>query len=105
MTVELAKPFQWPELPEDKTPWSNQLFQMREDMLEKRNKEHIAQQRFEIPLKSKQLPSKERQELANMAQKLLSGEEKWTNDVILDPKWEKILNKEEAEVKKDANEA
>ncbi|KAL7760377.1 hypothetical protein ACKLNR_010467 [Fusarium oxysporum f. sp. zingiberi] len=105
MTVELAKPFQWPELPEDKTPWSNQLFQMREDMLEKRNQEHIAQQRFEIPLKSKQLPSKERQELAKLAQKLLSGEEKWTNDVILDPKWEKILGKEEAEVKKDANEA
>lgn len=105
MTVELAKPFQWPELPEDKTPWSNQLFQMREDMLETRNQQHIAQQRFEIPLKSKQLPSKERQELAKMAQKLLSGEEKWTNDVILDPKWEKILNKEEVEVKKDANEA
>jgi len=50
-------------------------------------------------------PVEGRQELANMAQKLLSGEEKWTNDVILDPKWEKILNKEGVEVKKDANEA
>ncbi|KAF9772032.1 hypothetical protein IL306_010295 [Fusarium sp. DS 682] len=105
MTVELAKPFQWPELPKDKTPWSNELFKMREDTKEKRNKEQAAQQRFDIPLKSKQPMSKEREELAKLAQKLVTGEEKWTNDVILDPKWDKILGKEEEEVKKVTNEA
>ncbi|KAJ3520979.1 hypothetical protein NM208_g13496 [Fusarium decemcellulare] len=91
MTVELAKPFQWPELPEDKQPWSNQLWKMREDLMEKRNKEHIQRQRFQIPLKSKAPLSKERQELADLAKKIASGEEKWTNDVVLDPKWDKIL--------------
>jgi large subunit ribosomal protein L23 len=98
MTVELAKPFQWPDLPEDLTPWSNQLWKMREDLMEKRNDEHLQQQRFKIPLKSKAPVSKERQELAELAKKLMSGEEKWTNDVVLDPKWEKILGNEQKAV-------
>ncbi|KAF4994455.1 hypothetical protein FGRMN_5785 [Fusarium graminum] len=95
MTVELAKPFQWPELPEDTSPWSNQLWKMREEMLEKRNEQHIQQQRFKIPLKSKEPMSKERKELSDFAKKLVSGEEKWSNDINLDPKWEKILGNEE----------
>ncbi|KAM0563337.1 hypothetical protein ACHAPJ_001055 [Fusarium lateritium] len=94
MTVELAKPFQWPELPEDKAPWSNQLWKMREDLMEKRNDEHIHKQRFQIPLKSKEPTSKERQELADLAKRLQSGEEKWSNDVVLDPKWDKIQENE-----------
>lgn len=105
MTVELAKPFQWPELPEDTSPWSNQLWKMREEMLEKRNEQHIQQQRFKIPLKSKEPMSKERQELSDLAKKLVSGEEKWTNDVILDPKWEKILGNGEKAKKVTTEEA
>ncbi|KAF4970267.1 hypothetical protein FSARC_2673 [Fusarium sarcochroum] len=94
MTVELAKPFQWPELPEDKTPWSNQLFKMRDDLMEKRNDEHIHKQRFQIPLKSKEPISKDRQQLADLAKRLASGDEKWSNDVVLDSKWDKIVENE-----------
>lgn len=96
MTVELAKPFQWPEVPDDKSPWSNQLWQMREDLMEKRNDEHIQRQRFEIPLKSKEPVTKERQQLADLAKQMLAGEVKWENDVILDPKWDKVLAQKEA---------
>ncbi|RSL53121.1 hypothetical protein CEP51_014941 [Fusarium floridanum] len=95
MTVELAKPFQWPEVPEDKQPWSNQLWQMREDLMDKRNDEHIQRQRFQIGLKSKEPWTKERQALADVAKKYMSGEEKWSNDVVLDPKWDKILEKKD----------
>ena len=101
MTVELAKPFSWPELPEDKGPWSNQLWSMREELMEKRNKEHIQRQRFELPMRSKEPLSKERQQLADLAKQIASGEVKWENDVVLDPKWEKILKEgEKREVKK-----
>lgn len=96
MNVELAKPFQWPELPDDKQAWSNQLFQMREDMMEERNNEHIRRQRFEIPLKSKEPVTKQRKQLADLAKQMLSGEVKWENDVVLDPKWDKILAEREA---------
>ncbi|CAM1511627.1 Fc.00g091400.m01.CDS01 [Cosmosporella sp. VM-42] len=101
MTVELSQPFTWPELPEDKTPWSNQLWQMREDLMEKRNQEHIQRQRFELPMRSKEPLSKERQQLADLAKQIASGEVKWENDVVLDPKWEKILKDgDKREVKK-----
>ncbi|KAM5348014.1 hypothetical protein ACJ41O_007838 [Fusarium nematophilum] len=96
MTVELAKPFQWPELPEDKEPWSNRLWQMREDMMDKRREEQVERQRFQIPMKSKEPLSKDRQALADLAKKLVAGEEKWSNDVVLDPKWDRILEKNAA---------
>lgn len=94
MTVELAKPFQWPELPKDLEPWSNELWKMREEMMEKRNEEQVQQHRFKIPLKSSQAPSKERKELGDLAKKMMAGEVKWTNDVKLDPKWDKILEQQ-----------
>ncbi|KAK7397954.1 mitochondrial 54S ribosomal protein YmL41 [Neonectria punicea] len=96
MNVELAKPFQWPEIPENKEPWSNQLWKMREELMDTRNEEHIQRQRFQIPLKSKEPASKEREQLADLAKKMLSGEVKWSNDVSLDPKWDKLLEKKNA---------
>ncbi|RFU74487.1 ribosomal [Trichoderma arundinaceum] len=96
MTVELAKPFQWPEVPTDLEPWSNDLWKMREDTIEKRNEEQLVRQRFQIPLKSQQPLPKEREELAKLAKKMLSGEVKWENDVVLDPRWDQILGKDKA---------
>ncbi|KPM44390.1 hypothetical protein AK830_g2215 [Neonectria ditissima] len=95
MNVELAKPFQWPEVPDNKEPWSNQLWKMREDLMDGRNEEHIQRQRMQIPLKSKEPASKEREQLADLAKKMLSGEVKWSNDVPLDPKWDKLLEKKD----------
>ncbi|POR31442.1 54S ribosomal protein L23, mitochondrial [Tolypocladium paradoxum] len=91
MTVELSKPFQWPELPTNLEPWSNELWKMREDLMEKRNEEQLHQHKFTIPMKSKEPLSKERKELASLAKQMLSGQVKWSNDVVLDPKWDSLL--------------
>lgn len=101
MTVELAKPFQWPDLPTDLEPWNHELWKMREDMMEQRNEAQINQHKFQIPMKSREPLSKQRKELAGLAKKLESGEVKWSNDVVLDPKWDALLAKEKmtAEVK------
>ncbi|KAH6610569.1 ribosomal [Trichoderma cornu-damae] len=96
MTVELARPFQWPQVPADLEPWSNELWKMREGTIEERNEDQVARQRFQIPLKSQQPLSKDREELAKLAKKMLSGEVKWSNDVVLDPRWDQILGKEKA---------
>lgn len=98
MNVELVKPFQWPELPTNTDAWNSQLWKMREELMDKRNQDHVNRQRSEIPLKSKEPLSKERQELATLAKQILSGQVKWTNDVVLDPKWEKLLDKQPAKI-------
>jgi large subunit ribosomal protein L23 len=91
MTVELAKPFQWPEVPKDLEPWSNELWKLREKQSEKQNEEQLQKHQFKIPLKSSRAPSKDRKELGDLAKKMLTGEVEWKNDVKLDPKWDKIL--------------
>ncbi|KAL3965414.1 hypothetical protein ACCO45_002418 [Purpureocillium lilacinum] len=96
MTVELAKPFQWPELPTNLEPWSNELWKMREDLMEKRNEEQLHQHAFKIPLKSQEPQSKERKDLAALAGQMLRGEVKWSNDAVLDPKWDGVLAKSAA---------
>ncbi|KAJ6447096.1 ribosomal protein L25/L23 [Purpureocillium lavendulum] len=93
MTVELAQPFQWPDLPTNLEPWSNELWKMREDLMEKRNEEQLHQHAFRIPLKSQEAPSKERKDLAALAGQMLRGEVKWSNDAVLDPKWDAVLAK------------
>lgn len=96
MTVELAEPFQWPEVPKNLEPWSNELWTMREDLMQQRSEDQVRAQRFESPLKSRQPLSKERKELGNLAQQMLSGQVEWTNGATLDPKWDDIV----AQVKK-----
>lgn len=91
MTVELAKPFQWPDLPTDLEPWSNELWKARAEHEEKRSEEEVDMQQFKIPLQSQQPLSKERKDLASLAKKMLSGEVKWKNDVVLDPRWDRLL--------------
>ena len=91
MMVELAKAFQWPELPASKESWNHELWKMREETMEKRNDEQMDQQQFRIPLKSAQPPSKDRKELADLAAQMVRGDVKWDNGVALDPKWEKVL--------------
>lgn len=98
MTVELTKPFQWPELPTNLEPWNNQLWKMREEMMEKRNEDQVRQHKFEIPLKSREPVSKERKQLAELAKQMASGEVKWSNDVVLDPKWDDIVKQQEAKL-------
>lgn len=94
MIVELAKPFQWPDLPEDLEPWNNELWHKRQDELNRDSATQAKRSRFKTPLMSRHPFSKERKGLAALAEKMLSGEVKWSNDVILDPKWDKLVKKQ-----------
>ncbi|KJZ77957.1 hypothetical protein HIM_02594 [Hirsutella minnesotensis 3608] len=103
MTVELAKPFQWPEVPENTEPWSRDLWQQREKAAYEAEEDGYNKNRGTIPLVSEKPLSQERKELASLARQMLSGEVKWTNGVTLDPKWDKLLPKDkksEVETKK-----
>ncbi|KAG5920147.1 hypothetical protein E4U42_006285 [Claviceps africana] len=94
MTVELAKPFQWPDRPTDLEPWNHDLWVKREESMEKSNEEQIALQKFQVPMKSKEPLSMERRKLAALAKKMEAGEVKWSNDVVLDPRWDALLAKD-----------
>ncbi|KAM4060376.1 ribosomal protein [Hirsutella rhossiliensis] len=95
MTVELAKPFQWPDVPQNLEPWSNDLWKMREDQKDENKDDNYNKHKFKIPLISQKPLSKERQELASLAKQMLSGEIKWKNDLVLDPKWDTLLPKDD----------
>ncbi|KAK0391302.1 hypothetical protein NLU13_0803 [Sarocladium strictum] len=91
MNVELKEPFQWPEAPTDLQPWSNELFKQREARLKQNRREQFFAQTAKLEMKSSKPVSKERKELSELAQKMLSGEVQWKNDVILDPKWDELV--------------
>lgn len=91
MTVELARPFQWPDVPTDLEPWNKTLFEQREDKMEESKKMSAKRHEMTVSLKSREPYSHNRKELAQLAKKMLSGEVQWSNDVVLDPKWDRIL--------------
>lgn len=93
MTVELTQPFGWPEVPEDLSPWSNELWKVREDMMDRRTEEQKLRSTFRIPLKSQEPLSQERKDLAGLARRMLDGEVRWSNDAVLDLKWDHVLAK------------
>ncbi|KEY74280.1 hypothetical protein S7711_00438 [Stachybotrys chartarum IBT 7711] len=95
MTVELAKPFQWPEAPSNLEPWGNELWKTREELGEKQQEEQIDRARFKGVMKSQQPLSNERKKLAELAKQMIKGEVKWNNDVSLDPKWDKLVAQQE----------
>ncbi|KAF4126539.1 large subunit ribosomal protein L23 [Geosmithia morbida] len=97
MTVELAKPFQWPELPDNKRPWNKEMWDMRQELMEERQQANVDFQRGNIPLESSKPESRDRKELRELAKKMLSGEIAWSNNVELDPKWKSIVTKAKGE--------
>jgi large subunit ribosomal protein L23 len=89
MTVELVKPFVWPEVPEDTENWNKKLWEGREKSREEADAAQKAKMTGEIELKSTLKQSEDRQALARKAAQLISGELKWENGAKLDEKWEK----------------
>ncbi|KAF2143041.1 uncharacterized protein K452DRAFT_248778 [Aplosporella prunicola CBS 121167] len=69
MTVEMDKPFVWPEQPEDFTPWDKDLY----SAAQKHNDQHQESMRPENLYKG---PA-DKKTLAEQARKLLKGEDKW----------------------------
>lgn len=67
------------------------MFDLREEKYEENNKAQTEKQKMQLPMKSRQPITHERKELSKLAKQMLSGNVKWSNDVILDPKWDSIL--------------
>lgn len=91
MTVELSKPFQWPEVPADLEPWNKELFDQREEKMDEQRKMQKDRHDMSLPMKSREPLTESRKELSKLAKQMLSGEVEWSNNVTLDPKWDKIL--------------
>jgi large subunit ribosomal protein L23 len=93
MIVELAKPFAWPEVPENKEPWNAEIWEGREAEWEKVKKADVDRAMGGLPLPSKERPSAHRRTIAEMAEALRSGSMKWENGLVLDEKWSKEFDK------------
>lgn len=87
MTVELTRPFVWPEVPEDKEPWNHRLFKARQQAQEQQQEDTQRQQQGKLKYPSEEKPSAERRALRERAEKLLKGEATWETDAKLDEKW------------------
>lgn len=90
MTVEMTKPFVWPQLPVDLSPWDKELYTMREEML--KEQENFREERYKgnIPLASDGKLSYDEKKYRRLAEELLQGKKKWTNGLTLDEKWDTL---------------
>lgn len=86
MTVEMERPFVWPKVPENFDQWDKSTF----DAAQKSNKETQESYRPDAVEK----PSKERQSIAQQAQALLQGEDKWRPTAT---QWEDVGEAREVE--------
>ncbi|KAF6842162.1 ribosomal protein L23 [Colletotrichum plurivorum] len=103
MTAELTTPFVWPEPPSDLEPWSNQLWETREEIREQQETMQTERSRGNLPYPSKQPMDAQRRFLRDEAEALLKGEKKWEGHVQLDSKWDYLVK--DAKAAKAAREA
>jgi large subunit ribosomal protein L23 len=76
MTVEMTKPFVWPEVPEDLSPWDKKRF----DAVKKLQEEDKDSRSPNAVLK----PSTERTSIAEQARRLLEGKDQWKSNWAAD---------------------
>jgi large subunit ribosomal protein L23 len=87
MTVEMERPFVWPEVP-DLEKWDKTMFDAAQA-------EKSEQQHSFMPI-SRQMPTKERASIAQQAKSLLRGQDKWTTGNT-SPEWENVGVEREVE--------
>lgn len=95
MSARLVKPFVWPEVPKDRSPWDGRLFDY---LAAKRKAETEKSKRLQgsnVPtsdqarrLAGESVKTKEVRMLEEQAKELLEGRVRWENGTVLDPKWE-----------------
>ncbi|KAI9709566.1 MAG: hypothetical protein M1820_003326 [Bogoriella megaspora] len=74
ITVEMDKPFVWPDEPEDFTPWSKKTNDAAQEAQKQAQESHTA--------KAQMQPAEDRDTVAEQARRLLEGKEKWR------PQWQ-----------------
>lgn len=102
MTVEMTKPFVWPEAPTDLSPWDSSLYKMRENMLKKQDKMRAEAHKGNLPLASEGKLEYDEKRYRAMAKDLLEGKTKWDNGVALDEKWERLMGRKGGEAAAEA---
>lgn len=106
MTVEMTKPFVWPEAPTDLSPWDSSLYKMREGMLKKQDKMRAEAHKGNLAMASDGKLEFDEKRYRALAKDLLEGKTKWENGVTLDEKWEKLVERKSDEAAaEDAEEA
>ncbi|EEY14789.1 conserved hypothetical protein [Verticillium alfalfae VaMs.102] len=89
MTVELTRPFVWPEVPEDLEPWNKKLWDAREKRQADQNITRNEQASGKLKYPSKEPMTSHRKAVKERAEMLLKGQAEWKTDAVLDEKWEK----------------
>ncbi|XXG98539.1 hypothetical protein Hte_004863 [Hypoxylon texense] len=93
MTVELQKPFAWPEVPADLTAWNSPHNEKRQQVTEKNDKwQKQAEKKGTFPLRDEFGTDSARMQLRKEAKRLLE-EGNWENGKTLDPKFAQVQNK------------
>ncbi|KAI4870051.1 hypothetical protein F4820DRAFT_404960 [Hypoxylon rubiginosum] len=87
MTVELHRPFAWPEVPEDLTAWNTPHLEKRRQVTEENEKlQKRSEKKSTFPLRDELGADEERVQLRKEAKRLLE-EGNWENGKTLDPKF------------------
>ncbi|POS81263.1 mitochondrial ribosomal protein subunit L23 [Diaporthe helianthi] len=96
MIAELARPFVWPEAPEDLTPWDKLMFDTVEgEHLKGMEKQYRSAKGMPL-LRDQMEKSVERGMLRTAAERLLSGRSKWKPGQPLGALWVEVDDADEA---------
>lgn len=97
MIADLARPFVWPEAPEDLTPWDKLMFDAIEDAHKTGMEAQYARFKGTPKLRENMESSSERRKLRAEAESLLAGRRKWKPGQPLGPAWVEVEEVEELE--------
>ncbi|KKY38584.1 putative ribosomal protein l23 [Diaporthe ampelina] len=97
MIADLARPFVWPEAPDDLSPWDKLMF----DSVEAEHRKGIEAQQARVRgtprLRDEMEGSAERRKLRNEAERLLTGRRKWRSGQSLGSAWVEVEEGEDVE--------
>lgn len=97
MIADLARPFVWPEAPEDLTPWDKLMFDAVEGEHTKGMEEQYARAKGIPALRDQKAVSPDRRKLREQAEALLAGKGTWKPGRPLGPSWVEVDEAEEVE--------
>lgn len=95
MIADLARPFVWPEQPEDLTPWDKLMHDAVEDEHMRGIQEQHARAKGMPSLRDEVAISPDRRKLRAEAESLLAGRRKWRPGQPLGPSWVEVEEHEE----------
>lgn len=96
MIAELARPFVWPEAPEDLSPWDKLMFDAVEAAHKKRTEAQWTRAKGRPLLRYQEETGQDRARLRTEAERLLEGRRKWKPGQPLGASWVEVEEAGEA---------